>query len=65
MKEAKLYKVTLKSNCYKSGIDINIIGDSLEEAISKAKKHLEEDIDNIDIEIISATKIMENVIVYV
>ena len=64
MKKVKLYKVTLKSNCYKSGIDINIIGDSLEEAISKAKKHLEEDVDNIDIEIISATKIMENVIVY-
>ena len=59
----KIYEVVLKSNCYKHGYDVKVTSKTLEEAISKAKKYLEEDIDNINIEVISIKEIMKNVIV--
>lgn len=63
MKEMKIYEVVLKSNCYKHGYDVKVTSKTLEEAISKAKKYLEEDIDNINVEVISIKEIMKNVIV--
>lgn len=63
MEKMDIYKVILKSNCYKHGYEIKVTSKILEEAISKAKKYLEEDIDNINIEVLSITKVMENVIV--
>lgn len=58
-----IYEVTLKSNCYKNGYDVKVASKNLEEAISKSKKCLEEDIDNITIEVISIAKIMGDIIV--
>lgn len=63
MEEMDIYKVILKSNCYKNGHEIKVTSKSLEEAISKAKKYFEEDIDNINIEVLAITKVMGNVIV--
>lgn len=63
MKEMKIYEVVLKSNFYKHGYDVKVTSKTLEEAISKAKKYLEEDIDNINVEVISIKEIMKNVIV--
>ena len=63
MKEMNIYKITLTSNCYTCGYTVDVASETFEEAVSKAKKHLEEDIDNINIEVISVTKVMENVIV--
>lgn len=63
MEEINIYSVVLKSNCYKYGYDVKIASKNLEETISKAKKHLEEDIDNINIEVMSVSRLMENVII--
>ena len=63
MKEMNIYKVTLTSNCYTCGYEVNVVSETFEEVISKAKKHLEEDIDNINIDVLSVTKVMGNVIV--
>ncbi len=63
MKEMNIYKVTLTSNCYTCGYEVDVASETFEEAISKAKKHFEEDIDNINIEVLSVTKLMGNVIV--
>lgn len=63
MEKINIYAVVLKSNCYKYGCDVKVASKNLEEAISKAKKHLEEDIDNINIEVLSVSKLMENVII--
>lgn len=63
MERMSVYEVTLKSNCYKHGYDVKVTSKTLEEAIPKAKKYLEEDIDNINIEVVSIKELLKNVIV--
>lgn len=58
-----IYEVTLLSNCYTEGIKVNVASLDIESAIDKAKKYLEQDVDNISIKVDSITKVMENIIV--
>ena len=41
-----IYEVTLLSNCYTEGIKVNVASLDIESAIDKAKKYLEQDVDN-------------------
>ena len=61
MERMNVYEVTLKSNCYNHGYDVKVTSKTLEEAISKAKKYLEEDIGNIYIEVIAIKELIKNV----
>lgn len=60
---SNIYTVTLKSNCYVNGYKVKVAAQDCEEAIEKAKRHLEEDRDNFSIKVESAVKYAENVLI--